>query len=37
MAVTNHLREMFGSRTHKEAERNIAARINSAKLTETNS
>jgi len=35
--VTNHLRKMFRSRIHKAAERKIAARINSDKLTETNS
>jgi len=35
--VTNHLREMFRSHIHKAAERNTAARINSDKLTETNS
>ena len=34
--VTNHLRKMFQSHTHKAAERNTAARLNSDKLTETN-
>jgi len=35
--VTNHLRKMFRSRVHKAAERITAARMNSDKLTETNS
>jgi len=35
--VTNHLPKMFRSRRDKAAERNTAARINSDKLTETNS
>ena len=35
--VTNHLRQMFRSHIHKAAECNTAARINSYKLTETNS
>jgi len=35
--VTNHLSKTFRSRIHKAAERNAAARINSYKLTETNS
>jgi len=33
IVVTNHLCKMFRSRIHKAAERNIAARINSGKLT----
>jgi len=36
-AVTKHLRKMFRSRMHKAAERNTGARINSHKLTKTNS
>ena len=35
--ATNHIRKMFRSGIHKAAERNSAARINSDKLTETNS
>jgi len=35
--VTNHLRKMFRSRIHKAAEHNTAVRINSDKLTNTNS
>jgi len=35
--VSNHLRKMFRSRTHRAAERKTAAWINSDKLTETNS
>jgi len=35
--VTYHLPKMFRSRIHKAAECNTAARINSDKLTETNS
>jgi len=35
--VTNHLRKMFRSRIHEGAERNTAARMNSDKLTDTNS
>jgi len=35
--VTNHLRKVFRSRIHKAAERNTPARINSDKLTDTNS
>jgi len=35
--VTNHLSKMFRSRIHKAAERNTAARLNTDKLSDTNS
>jgi len=35
--VTNHSGKMFRSRVHKAAERNTAVRVDSDKLTETNS
>jgi len=37
IVVMNHLRKMFRRLIHKAAERNTVARINSDKLTETNS